>query len=366
MAGQVKHAKIFSGIIPDLTLLSVLTRLKARNTDALISAVADVMRGEGIELLNSTAFLAPLLAGEGVLSRRAPSAEELEDFAFGYRMADAIAALDIGQTIAVKHKAVVAVEAMEGTDEVIGRAGEIAGPGRADRQGGQAEAGHALRRAGRRRGDDPGDAAAGATALSIDAGRTLVLDGEHVLRVGQRGRDRDRRPAAEASRVPPEPLARRGHRRRPPRQAPRADARRRSTARRSSRSSIPDRSARRRPPRRPGARALTDYRELFDEVDAVTVAVPTELHRDDRAAVSRARHLGAGREADGAHAGRGGRAASPPRRASGATLAVGPHRALQPGGRGGDAARDVAAVHRGAPARRVSRIAASTSTSCST
>ena len=99
MAGQVKHAKIFSGIIPDLTLLSVLTRLKARNTDALIAAVADVLKGEGIELLNSTAFLEPLLARSGTLAQRAPSADELDDFAFGYRMADQVAALDIGQTI---------------------------------------------------------------------------------------------------------------------------------------------------------------------------------------------------------------------------------------------------------------------------
>src|SRR6187401_3299377 len=109
MAGQVKHAKIFSGILPDLTLLSVLTRLKARNTDALISAVAEVLRGEGIELLNSTAFLEPLLAGSGTLGRRQPTPEELDDFAFGYRMADAVAALDIGQTLVVKDKAVVAV-----------------------------------------------------------------------------------------------------------------------------------------------------------------------------------------------------------------------------------------------------------------
>src|SRR6476661_6253444 len=74
MAGQVKHSKLFSGIIPDLTLLSVLTRLRSRNTDALISAVADVLRNEGIDLLDSTAFLAPLLAKSGVLTRRAPSA----------------------------------------------------------------------------------------------------------------------------------------------------------------------------------------------------------------------------------------------------------------------------------------------------
>src|SRR5205807_2611532 len=106
MAGQAKHAKIFSGIVPDLTLLTVLTKLKARNTDALISAVADVLRGEGIELLDSTAFLAPLLARVGTLTRRAPSAVEAEDFRFGYRMADAVAGLDIGQTVVVKDGAV--------------------------------------------------------------------------------------------------------------------------------------------------------------------------------------------------------------------------------------------------------------------
>jgi UDP-2,3-diacylglucosamine hydrolase len=181
MAGQVRHVKIFSGILPDMTLLSVLTRLKSRNTDALISAVADVMRDHGIELLDSTVFLSPLLAGEGVLSSRAPTDQEREDFVFGYRMADAIAALDIGQTIAVKHKAVVAVEAMEGTDEVIGRAGHLAGPGvrivkvakpNQDMRFDVPVIGLATIQAMR---------VAGASALSIDAGRTLVLDGEHVL-----------------------------------------------------------------------------------------------------------------------------------------------------------------------------------------
>jgi DUF1009 family protein len=182
MAGQVKHAKIFSsGIMPDLTLLSVFTRLKARNTDALISAVADVMRDEGIELLDSTAFLQPLLARAGVLSERAPSDEERQDFEFGYRMADAIATLDIGQTIAVKHKAVVAVEAMEGTDEVIARAGHLAGPGvrvvkvakpNQDMRFDVPVIGLATIQAMR---------IAGASALSVDAGRTLVVDGEHVF-----------------------------------------------------------------------------------------------------------------------------------------------------------------------------------------
>jgi DUF1009 family protein len=182
MAGQVKHVKIFSGIMPDLTLLSVMTRLKARNTDALISAVADVMRDSGIELMDSTKFLQPLLAREGTLTDRMPNEQEHDDFQFGYRMADAIAALDIGQTIAVKHKAVVAVEAMEGTDEVIGRAGHLAGPGvrivkvakpNQDMRFDVPVIGIATIQAMR---------IAAASALSIDAERTLVLDGEHVFK----------------------------------------------------------------------------------------------------------------------------------------------------------------------------------------
>jgi DUF1009 family protein len=187
MAGQVRHVSIFSGIVPDLTLLSVLTRLKSRNTDALISAVADVMRDDGIELLDSTVFLAPLLAREGVLSARGPTAEEQQDFDFGYRMADTIAAMDIGQTIAVRHKAVVAVEAMEGTDEVIARAGRLAGAGvrivkvakpAQDMRFDVPVIGLATIRAMR---------AAGASALSIDAGKTLVLDGDQVFASADEG-----------------------------------------------------------------------------------------------------------------------------------------------------------------------------------
>jgi DUF1009 family protein len=181
MAGQVKHVKIFSGIVPDMTLLSVIAQLGTRNTDSLISAVANVMRDSGIELLDSTAFLQPLLAREGVLTSRAPGERERADLEFGYRMGDAIAALDIGQTIAVKHKAVVAVEAMEGTDEVIARAGHLAGPGvsivkvakpNQDMRFDVPVIGIATIQAMR---------VAGACALSIDAGRTLVLDGEHVF-----------------------------------------------------------------------------------------------------------------------------------------------------------------------------------------
>ncbi len=181
MAGQVKHAKIFSGIIPDLTLLSVLTKLRAKNTDALISAVAEVLRGEGIDLLDSTAFLDPLMAGSGVLSRRQPTPDELEDLSFGYRVADAVAALDIGQTVVVKDKAVVAVEAMEGTDAVIRRAGDIAGPG--------TRVVKVAKPKQDMRFDVPvvGVAtieimkAAGASAISIDARKTLMVDGDRFI-----------------------------------------------------------------------------------------------------------------------------------------------------------------------------------------
>ena len=162
MAGQVKHTKIFAGgIVPDLTFMSLLAKLPARNTDGLIGAVASVLRDEGIELIDSTALLKPMLATAGVMTRRSPTEDEQTDFEFGYRMADAIAGLDIGQTIAVKHRAVVAVEAMEGTDEVIGRAGHLAGPGCAHCQGRQTEPGYALRCAGRRPCDGSGDANSG-------------------------------------------------------------------------------------------------------------------------------------------------------------------------------------------------------------
>jgi hypothetical protein len=181
MAGQVKHVKIFSGIVPDLTLLSVLTRLKARNTDALISAVADVLRDHGIELMDSTALLEPLMARAGVLTKRAPTEQERADLAFGYQMADAIAALDVGQAVAVRDRAVVAVEAMEGTDQMIQRAGQLAGPG--TRVVKVAKPNQDMRF------DVPviGVATiaimreAGATALSVDAGRTLLVDGHAII-----------------------------------------------------------------------------------------------------------------------------------------------------------------------------------------
>jgi UDP-2,3-diacylglucosamine hydrolase len=181
MAGQVRHTKIFSsGITPDWTLAKVLGKLVSRNTDGIIGAVADVLRENGIALLDSTSLIAPLLAVSGVMSARGPTEEEQRDLAFGYRMADQIAALDIGQTIAVKHQAVVAVEAMEGTDEVIVRAGHLAGPGvciikvakpKQDMRFDVPVVGFATIQAMR---------VAGASVLSVDAGKTLVLDGDAV------------------------------------------------------------------------------------------------------------------------------------------------------------------------------------------
>ena len=129
MAGQVKHTKLFAGVVPDLTLLAVLRRLTTRNTDALISAVAEVLAERGITLVDSTSFLQPLMARRGTLTRRGPTGDERADLEYGYRMADAIAGMDIGQTVVVKDRAVVAVEAMEGTDAVIGRAARLAGSG---------------------------------------------------------------------------------------------------------------------------------------------------------------------------------------------------------------------------------------------
>lgn len=175
MAGQVKHTKIF-GVLPDLTFMSLLAKLTTRNTDALIGAVADVMRDRGIELMDSTALLTPLLAAAGVMTARRPTEAETVSLTFGYRMADTIAGLDIGQTIAVKQSAVVAVEAMEGTDAVIARAGELAGPG------------VVLVKVAKPRQDMRFDvpivgvptiqamARVGASVLSLDAGKALMFD----------------------------------------------------------------------------------------------------------------------------------------------------------------------------------------------
>jgi DUF1009 family protein len=182
LAGQVKHTKLFADIVPDMTALGLLRRLKSRNTDAIISGVAEILRENGIELLDSTTFLQPLLAREGVLTRRAPSEEERTDLAFGHRIADAIAGLDIGQTIAVKSSAVVAIEAMEGTDLVIARAGDLAGVG--FRVVKVAKPNQDMRFDVPVVGVATIDAmkAAGATALSVDADKTLMIDGDAIVK----------------------------------------------------------------------------------------------------------------------------------------------------------------------------------------
>ncbi len=126
MAGQVKHVQIFSGALPDLRMIKMLWSLPQRNTDALIGGVADEMSREGIELIDSTFFIQDQLAPEGVLTKRKPNETELGNIGYGLKIATEIARLDLGQTIVVRAKACVAVEAMEGTDAVIRRAGELA------------------------------------------------------------------------------------------------------------------------------------------------------------------------------------------------------------------------------------------------
>jgi DUF1009 family protein len=125
MAGQVKHKQIFSSIRPDWRLAKLLLSLRTRNTDMLLGAVAKVLGDEGIELISSTSYLEPLLAKAGLLTVRAPSENEQQDIAYGREVARAIAGYDIGQTVVVASQACVAIEAMEGTDAAIERAGAL-------------------------------------------------------------------------------------------------------------------------------------------------------------------------------------------------------------------------------------------------
>jgi hypothetical protein len=177
MAGQVKHNKIFSSIKPDWRMAKLLLSLATKNTDSLIGAVAKLLNEEGIELVDSTTFLNPLLPEPGVLSRRAPSPEEAADIDYGRMIARAIAGLDLGQTVVVRDRACVAIEAMEGTDETIERAARIAGGQRI-----------AVVKVSKPQQDMRFDVPVvgpptvqvmqrcGATALAIDARRTLVID----------------------------------------------------------------------------------------------------------------------------------------------------------------------------------------------
>ena len=125
MAGQVRHKQIFSSIRPDWRLAKLLMSLRTRNTDMLLGAVAKVLGDEGIELISSTMYREPLLAEAGVLTERAPDEEERKDIAYGREVGKAIAGYDLGQTVVVAAQACVAVEAMEGTDATIERAGAL-------------------------------------------------------------------------------------------------------------------------------------------------------------------------------------------------------------------------------------------------
>ena len=193
MAGQVKHKQIFSAIKPDWRLAKLLLSLGTRNTDSLLGAVAKVLADEGIMLENSTALLEPLLAKSGVLSRRAPGEQERKNIEYGRGVARQLAAFDIGQTVVIAEAACVAVEAMEGTDATIERAGKLM----RSIEGDASTLNRALtvvkiaKPAQDMRFDVPviGVATieamkrAGATCLAIDAGRCLLLDGQAVVSV---------------------------------------------------------------------------------------------------------------------------------------------------------------------------------------
>ncbi|HEY6305221.1 MAG TPA: UDP-2,3-diacylglucosamine diphosphatase LpxI [Candidatus Angelobacter sp.] len=210
MAGQVKHKQIFSGIRPDWRLAKVLFSLGTRNTDSLIGAVAKVLEDEGIHLISSTSYLEPLLAKPGVLTRRAPTEAEQKNVAYGRQVARHLAQYDIGQTVVIAEAACVAVEAMEGTDATILRAGEIM-----KSSGLTAETDASVRSPDHRITGSPDSSAlsrsltvvkvakpnqdmrfdvpvigvktietmaqAGATCLAVDAGKCLFLDGDRVI-----------------------------------------------------------------------------------------------------------------------------------------------------------------------------------------
>jgi UDP-2,3-diacylglucosamine hydrolase len=197
MAGQVKHKQIFSSIRPDWRFAKLLLNLRTRNTDALIGAVAKVLADEGITLTNSTALLEPLLARAGVLTRRGPSEEERRDIDYGRSVARHLAQYDIGQTVVVAEAACVAVEAMEGTDATIRRAGEImkALSGNASTLRRDLTVVKVAKPDQDMRFDVPvvGVAtietmrAAAATCLAIDAGKCLLIDGDAVIEAADIG-----------------------------------------------------------------------------------------------------------------------------------------------------------------------------------
>jgi UDP-2,3-diacylglucosamine hydrolase len=196
MAGQVKHKQIFSSIRPDWRLAKLLLSLDLRNTDALLGAVAKVLADEGIVLENSTALLEPLLAKAGVLTKRAPSPQERKNVAYGREVAHALALYDIGQTVVIAESACVAVEAMEGTDATIVRAGQIMASlnlNNAEPDKSVLDRSLTVVKIAKPKQDMRFDVpvigvktievmrAAGATCLSLDAGKCLLLDGDAVI-----------------------------------------------------------------------------------------------------------------------------------------------------------------------------------------
>ena len=194
MAGQVKHKQIFSSIRPDWRLAKLILNLRTRNTDMLLGAVAKVLGDEGIELIGSTAFLEPLLAEEGVLTARAPDDEERKNIEYGLGVARAVAGFDIGQTVVVAAQACVAVEAMEGTDAAIERAGQLMSsleddPAATTTLERRLTVVKVAKPQQDMRFDVPviGIATvetmirAGASCLSVEAGRTLLFDRETLL-----------------------------------------------------------------------------------------------------------------------------------------------------------------------------------------
>jgi DUF1009 family protein len=186
MAGQVKHVQIFSSAIPDVRMLKMLLRLPRRNTDALIGAVASELAAEGIELIDSTHFLKDQLPPPGILTKRTPDARERSDIEYGLEIAREIGRLDLGQTIVVRDRACVAIEAMEGTDAVIRRAGKlvrgrltvvkIAKPDQDMRFDVPVVGGPTIETMSE----------CGATCLCLTAGKTLMFDREDMIRQASR------------------------------------------------------------------------------------------------------------------------------------------------------------------------------------
>ena len=196
MAGQVKHTQIFSSIRPDWRLAKLLLNLRTRNTDMLLGAVAKVLSDEGIELISSTHYLEPLLARSGVFTQRAPTEEEAKDIAYGRTVARALATYDLGQTVVIAAQACVAVEAMEGTDATIARAGELfrALGDTASTLSRSLTVVKVAKPNQDMRFDVPvigvatieTMARAGATCLAIEAGRTLLFDAAAILAAANR------------------------------------------------------------------------------------------------------------------------------------------------------------------------------------